>query len=490
MVLDESLAIRARCRMLTTFLPRISVSTVAAGVRPTLSTSNVFEVRPVGWALLLFGMVLFLTGCELPTGGMLGLGPTATSTPVPATATPTATETPTPRPTLTPTATATPTPTPLPPTPTPDTLLVPETYTHETNLFTVRYPPEWQIEEQSERDEILVSMRTPEDAPAAARVLVNVFNIGASLSQDEVPALAETYLRNFLQDLYDVVERTPLEHEGTGLVTTIRTPVENPSEQVHLEVRFRAEGPLLAVVIAESAESNWETVAPTLRSLAHSLQLQPAQANQLATPVPASAEQIEALQIRNTNSYEAHTGSLYVVGEVENTGDETYQDALVTVYLQDSEGNSVAEVTWPLVVPAIQPNERIPVLAIFDSPPDAWESITTTVSAQSADDAEQLAAGLTITNTTTDVPVFGAYRITGDVVNNGERPASSITVVGALYDADGRVLAVEVTSPTPEELPPGARVHVELLFPAKADGEIASERLFVYGIPPDTAPAE
>lgn len=483
-------SVRALFRTIMALLPGISKSRLAIGVAPRLFILNVFEIRPLGWTLFLFGIVVMLAGCELPAGGVLGLGPTATPTPVPATATPAATETPTPRPTLTPTATPTPTPTPLPPTPTPDTLLVPETYTHETDLFTIRHPPEWQIEEQSERDEILVSMRTPEDAPAAARVLVNVFNIGASLSQDDVPALAETYLRNLLQELYDVVERTPLEHEGAGLVTTIRTPVENPSEQVHLEVRFRAEGPLFAVIVAESAEANWETIAPTLRSLSHSLQLQPAQASQLATPVPTSAEQVEALQVRTINSYEAHTGSLYVVGEVENIGDQTYQDALVTVYLQDSEGNSVAEETWPLVVPAIQPNERIPVLAIVDSPPDAWESITTTVSAQPADDTVQLATGLTITNTTTDVPVFGAYRITGDVVNNGEQPASSITVVGALYDADGRVLAVEVASPTLDELPPGARVHVELLFPAKAEGEIASERVFVYGVPPDTEPAE
>lgn len=433
-----------------------------------------------------FGWVLVLAGCQLPTGGMLGLGPTMTPTPEPATSTPMATQTPTSRPTLTPTATPTQTPTPLPPTPTPDTLLVPETYTHETNLFTVRHPPEWHIEEQSERDEILVSMRAPEDAPAAARALVNVFNIGASLSQDEVPALADTYLRNLLQDMYDAVERTPFEHEGTGLVTTIRTPVENPSEQVHLEVRFRAEGPLFAVVVAESAEANWETVAPTLRSLSHSLQLQPAQASQLATPVPTSAEEVEALQLLGTNSYEAQTGSLYVVGEVENTGDQTYQDALVTVYLRDAEGDAVGQETWPLVVPAIQPDQRIPVLAIFDSPPDAWDSITATVSAQPADDTVQLAAGLTITNTTTDTPVFGAYRITGDVVNNGEQPASSITVVGAIYDADGRVLGVEVASPTLEELAPADRVHFELLFPTKAAGEIASERMFVYGIPPDS----
>lgn len=365
---------------------------------------------------------------------------------------------------------------------------MPDTYTHGTGLFTVRHPPDWQIEEQSERDEILVSMRTPQDAPAAARVLVNVFNIGTSLSQDEVSALADTYLRNLLQDQYDVVDRTPLEREGDGLVTTIRTPVENPSEKVHLEVRFRTEGTLFAAIVAESAEANWETVAPTLRSLAYSLQLMPAQASQLATPVPTSAEQVEALSLRGTNSYEAQTGSLYVVGEVENTGDEAYRDALVTVSLRDTEGGDLAQETWPLVAPVIQPGERIPVLAIFDSPPDTWESITSTISAQPADDTLQLAAGLVITNTATDTPVFGAYRVTGDVLNTGELPASSITVVGALYDADGRVLSVEVASPSLEELPASGRVHFELLFPSKADGEIASERIFVYGLPPDTEP--
>lgn len=362
---------------------------------------------------------------------------------------------------------------------------MPETYVYPHGLFQVRYPSEWEVIEQSQRDEILVAFEAPAETPTPARALINVFKVGSSTSDEGLQALADAYLRNFLQDLYDVVVRTPLERDGNALVTTIRTPHDDPEQQTHLEIWLRAEGALFAVVITESTEAHWTEAAPTLRALARSLTLRPEQAGRLATPIAGVDRSVETLRLVNARSYRAQTGALYFVGEVEHIGQQPQQDVLVTISLLSSDGGVVAHETWPLAVPVIHPGERIPLLAIFEPAPAEWSSYETSVVAHPADEASSRRAdGLAVTETGAETSPFGAYRIKGVVVNTGDRPAASLTVIGALYGTGGQVLAVEVLHPAQDTLASDERLTFEVRFPATAEGEIEDHRILVSGLHP------
>ncbi len=430
-----------------------------------------------GWLLAL----IVLVGCRweavLPP---VGTAPSPTPTPGLVSAV-LSTATPTPLPTATPTPPPTPSPTPLPPTPTPDPSLVPIAFTYQDGLIVLRHPLGWQVEDRSSGGEILLTLETPPGATSAARVLVNVFPLGGPIESGQLPSLADTYLRNLLGDLYDWVLPPEERWEGESLVVTVRTPVEDPLEQVHLELWFRVEGAALVVVVLQSAEAAWEALAPVGTALARSVQVDAQRMALLASPQPASVGVVEDVVLDGVSFYTATTGTLYALGEVVNTGETTYEDVLITLRLLGTDSEEVTSTTWPLEAPVLEPAERLPVLLIVGTPPP-WNTYSASVAARPADDgyAARRHRNLQVENVRGDEPDLGAYRLVGEVVNGGDKAAVDVFVLAGVYDAGGRVVGVQRADVRPNTLEPGGRAPFEVWFPTLA-GDVASYRLFVYG---------
>lgn len=420
-------------------------------------------------------LLLLLAGCRT-TAANPGSTPVPTTVAAAATVAPVVTQPPT-------VTAVPPSPTPLPPTSTPDLTLLPEQYEHPQGLFRLHHPTGWEVEDLSNEREVLVSFRAPgQESPAI--FVVNFINPGGQLTDDQVPTLSESYLDNFFREQADLVtlERETLP-DGTVRVVASGQG-ESPEQQLHLEFRFTQRAPLFQTLILISSEAAWPETRPLLSTMADSLQVDLAQAG-LVPAVGAASDQpiVEGLTLVNDNHFTAGTGSLYVVGEVHNTSDETYQEVEVTVYLLDSTGTALASETWGAKTGVLRPGETSPVLVIFDQPPSEWAEIRTEIRANPADFYLTLIyPDLTISQDTGGVPTFGDYRITGTIMNSGEDNARAVEIVGTLYDEAGAVLAVESTFLPQDTLEPGQSATFELVFFGKADGEVARYQVAAQGI--------
>lgn len=358
---------------------------------------------------------------------------------------------------------------------------MPVTFAYKDGLVVLRHPLGWHVEDKSAGGEILLSLNTPPGAAPAARALVNVLPLSGTVEPDQLLPLADTYLRNLLGDLYDWVLPPEKRWDGGALVVTVRTPVEDPLEQVHLELWFRLDGTALVVVVFQSAEAGWETLAPVSAALARSVQVDSQKVALLASTQPAPAETSETVVLDHVSFYTATTGTLYVLGEVASTGTTPYEDVLLTVRLLAASGEEVASTTWPLEAPVLEPGERLPVLLIVGTPP-AWNTYSASVAARPADEgyAARRHRNLEAENVRGDIPDLGAYRLVGEVVNSGDKVAANIFVLAGVYDEAGRVVGVQRADVRPNRLEPGQRAPFEVWFPTVAD-DVATFRLFVYG---------
>lgn len=395
--------------------------------------------------------------------------PTATHPPSP-TALPTATPLPSPTPP--------PTATPRPPTPTPNVQLVPETYTHPEGLFSLRLPIGWQAHDLSDEHELLVRFDAPPTTAHPARLLVNILNTGAPLDAETLPALADAYLQAFLQTLYPLVEPTITTHNGLYTVE-VASPVPDPQQQARLRLLFDVRDTLLVVLIQESTSVHWEAVEPVLDSITASFTLAPDAADRLPVSAPPEDALLPTLTLTRTLAYTSPTGTLHLLGVVRNNDSRAYADVLAHVRLFDAEGLLLAETEWPVPIPIVPVATDVPFEVLLSAPPSGWAAWDATFVGRPASPTVQGPLPYTIT-VAQETATFGAYAVQAHVRNTTTTTLESVWVVGALYDADDRPLAVERLD-LHESLSPGATTTVQLLFAARAPGEVADVRLLVFG---------
>jgi hypothetical protein len=225
--------------------------------------------------------------------------------------------------------------------------------------------------------------------------------------------------------------------------------------------------------------------------MANSVQLSEAAATALPTPGAEAGTTVEGLDVVNSNHFTSESGSLYFVGEVRNSTDQTYQEVEVTVHLLDAAGTVLAEETWGAKTSLLQPNGTAPVVVIFSRPPAEWTDLRTEVSANPADFyLDYVYSDLELQQVVSDTTNFGDYRLSGAVLNTGEANTRFVEVIGTLYDPEGKVLAVESTVLAQEILEPGGTAAFELVFYSKADGEVGRHELVVQGAAVEEQPQE
>ncbi len=76
--------------------------------------------------------------------------------------------------------------------------------------------------------------------------------------------------------------------------------------------------------------------------------------------------------------------------------------------------------------------------------------------------------------------MFGEYVLSGQVRNVGP-DARFVEVIGTLYDAEGRVLAVESTTLEQDVLASGELAPFTITFFSKAEGDVARYEVLVEG---------
>jgi hypothetical protein len=346
-------------------------------------------------------------------------------------------------------------------------------------VLAFRYPTGWTVTDNSDSSELLVRVQSPSDAGSSGLFIVNLLNVQGPLTIDELRPLADSYLQDLFGEAYPNLTVSYREENGSLLATTVQ---ETNGEMIQYEVRFSSRAPFYLVLVLVAAQAEWDIVAPTLDTMARSVALDAAQAGAVPTPTVVAARQSEGLSVQNATLYQASTGSLYLVGEVANGSGQAYEDVQVTVSILDGAGTEVARERWAIQRELLPPGEKSALLAIFSQPPPGWASFGTTVEALPASfTLERVTSAFQVSEVVGSQPAFGDYALAGTVANTGEA-ARAIEITGTLYDAEGRVLAVETTTLEQDALAAGESAPFMLTFYTKAEGEVARHEVSVQGV--------
>jgi len=185
------------------------------------------------------------------------------------------------------------------------------------------------------------------------------------------------------------------------------------------------------------------------------------------------------LTLTRTLAYTSPTGTLHLLGVARNSDTRAYADVLAQVRLFDAEGLLLAETEWPLPLPILPATADVPFEVLLSTPPANWATWDVAFVGRPVSTTVQGPLPYTLT-VAQETATFGAYAVQADVRNDTTATLDTVWAVGALYDENGRPLAVERLD-LHEGLSPGASTTVQFLFAARAPGEVAHVRLLVFG---------
>jgi LysM repeat protein len=153
----------------------------------------------------------------------------------------------------------------------------------------------------------------------------------------------------------------------------------------------------------------------------------------LPTPTPIPFD------VQGVACYETPVGSLWCLGEVVNTTPAPVINVQMLVTLFDAGGQRVAQADTFVAADLIPPGERSPFGVLFVDPPPG--QIVPQVSLMRGQVAGELAASyVSVSAIETQGELSGPqFEISGQVQNDGELTAGSVSVIATTYDAGGLV---------------------------------------------------
>ena len=181
-------------------------------------------------------------------------------------------------------------------------------------------------------------------------------------------------------------------------------------------------------------------------------------------------------------------GGTRTQGLVENTGSADASGVQVVVALFDDEGQRLG-VGQTLTTPSLlRPGEKAAwTISISESRGEARD-ITTRVNARQADNfarrrvsTDFRTEGVSVGTGQRDRP-----RVSGQVINTGARAVTSVNLAIAVYDADGRLAVVDMTTARLGEIGAGQRSPFEFTFQVSGDQTappVEAYDIFVQGMP-------
>jgi hypothetical protein len=365
------------------------------------------------------------------------------------------------------------------PSATPDATLLSEVFMEPTGFLSFRYPFGWSIIDDSDEVEVLVRAESSAETSQTGFFVVNLLNVQGEITNEGLLALADTYLGNlFAENLADI--QVSYREEGNSLVAAVISTVDD-EEPFQFELRFLPRPPFYQVMILGSKQANWNTSLPLLDAMARSVAIEPELGSEISMPDVAAIRLNEGLSVQNGSMYQAKTGALFVVGEVLNSSAQAYEDVLVTVSLLDSNAKELAHQRWRIQRQLLPVGERSPFVAIFNPLPEGVSTFYGTAEALPADFySKHLTTAFETTVTTSPKSALATYTLSGQVSNPSA--ARQIKLIAALYDAEGRVIAVTSSTLEADILPSGEQLPFVLNFYNKAESEITRHEIWVEGV--------
>lgn len=168
------------------------------------------------------------------------------------------------------------------------------------------------------------------------------------------------------------------------------------------------------------------------------------------------------MEFVDKNSYRDDIGYFHVVGLVKNTGSANASYVSIEAEFKDANGNVVDTSTSFSERDIVPAGEQSPFELQVQDDQGEIASYELAVSSRSTDDSPVGDRVLQTQGVTTAQDSIGYYHVKGEVSNNGDRPARSVEVIGALLDQEGTIQGVSFTFTNPEDIDAGATASFDL----------------------------
>jgi hypothetical protein len=142
----------------------------------------------------------------------------------------------------------------------------------------------------------------------------------------------------------------------------------------------------------------------------------------------------------NQFSYVDETKIVHILGEIKNDSDTAMKNVLITASFYDKEGNLLDKSSRAPALQLINPGESSPFeIQYFDQKVDKVANFTISAFGQTTEAKEKQ---LKIISANSRLDLLGTYYINANARNEGQKTATNAIMFAALYDKDGRVIAV------------------------------------------------
>lgn len=269
---------------------------------------------------------------------------------------------------------------------------------------------------------------------------------------------------------------------GLGLLLLIATACESGSQRTTTETTQTAVVTPNVELTVQAAVAGTVQAQPKPAVSKPAATVAPVARAPTASPTPKAQAKVEATDVTD---YKNSIGGTVVIGMVKNTGDIAASGIEIAITLVGNDGSTVG-VGSAFIKPAVlKPGGRAGWSASIQGAEPFKE---TRVQVQAQPVGGFLGAG-----NTQDLKIEGASTraaaggmtwaaISGQVVNTGQKPASSIHLIASIFAADGTLLEVDNGSPKLQEIAPGQSAPFEITFiGGRGIEEISKYELFIEG---------
>lgn len=184
------------------------------------------------------------------------------------------------------------------------------------------------------------------------------------------------------------------------------------------------------------------------------------------TPTYTPPSTVSPTLVRILNTHTTYTSLLgrHIVGEVRNLASYPVGAVVIRAGLYDDSNHQLGTVTGSPLLYRIEPNEKVCFNILTPNDVGAWTRYTLDVTQVLGPFPHR--PKLAVSNVAPQVSPYNPYMLTGRVRNDESITLWAVTVAGALYDVQGRILdCSHPVAPAIESLAPGATWDFAIPFP-------------------------
>ncbi|MGD6808011.1 MAG: FxLYD domain-containing protein [Candidatus Bathyarchaeia archaeon] len=185
--------------------------------------------------------------------------------------------------------------------------------------------------------------------------------------------------------------------------------------------------------------------------------------------IPSAESATSDIKILDFSYYLDDSGILWVVGEVQNQGQQIIRYVLLSATATQGDGTVVDPATGQAWAKYLLPNQKAPFAFPIDNTNTAagtWTGIpikSIDISVTQADATPLYQYGdVKVTNSTYSVDPYGTYWVSGQLQNTGSETATGVVVVASFYNASGIIVAACELEADSSTLPAGATTTFKL----------------------------